>query len=144
MVSKGDESSPASYEVIAYKALNIPSGFENVVKAPFLNSLRYGNDLFKLIDQESYYTAYGKYIDSLLKRPKAIVRFAVLDDLTVLGWSLTEVDIVHYVWVKKEVRRQGIAKALVPFEFKFFSHITNKGLSIWNAKCPQARFNPFA
>jgi len=109
-----------------------------------LNSLRYGNDLFKLIDQDAYYKNYGNYISALLARPEMKVKLAVLNDDTVLGWSLYMNKTVHYVWVKSEVRRQGIGKSLLPNEFDTISHITNKGINIWINKYPKVRFDPFA
>ena len=72
-----------------------------------------------------------------------MIRLAMLDDETILGWSLYEYKTLHYIWVKQEVRRQGIAKALMPKDIEFFSHITNKGLSIWSSKYKELRFNPF-
>ena len=51
---------------------------------------------------------------------------------------------IHYIWVKNEVRRQGIGKALMPKEFDTISHITNKGISIWVNHFPEVKFNPFA
>lgn len=131
------------YKVISYLGSHLPPEFTNVIIAPFINSLRYGNDLFKLVDQDSYYKAYSKYIGLLLMRPKSVIKLALLNDKTVLGWSLYEDEILHYVWVKKEVRRQGIARALLPMKFTSISHITNKGLNIWVNKFPEVRFNPF-
>lgn len=131
------------YRLVPYKGTIIPSDLRNLIIAPFLNSLRYGNDLFKLIDKDAYYLAYGKYIELLLQRPDTQVKFAILNDDTVLGWCLTEEKILHYIWVKKEVRRQGIARALLPHKFDTISHITNKGINIWAKHYPEVRFNPF-
>jgi hypothetical protein len=132
------------YRLISYKGSVIPSDLRNLIIAPFLNSLRYGNDLFKLIDKDAFYFSYGKFIDVLLQRPNASVKFAILDDETVLGWCMSEQKILHYIWVKKEVRRQGIGKALMPKDFDTISHITNKGINIWVNYYPEKRFNPFA
>ena len=131
------------YRLVPYKGIEIPPDFKNLVIAPFLNSLRYGNDLFKLIDKDAYYFSYGKYIELLLQRPNTQVKFAILDDDTILGWCISEDKTLHYVWVKKEVRRQGIAQALMP-KFDVISHITNRGINIWVNHYPQVRFNPFA
>ena len=135
--------SKESYKIRQYPASLLPEEFKNLIIAPFLNSLRYGNDLFKLIDKDIYYFTYGKYVESLLKRPLSIIKMAFLDDNTVLGWSLIESHTVHYVWVKKEVRRQGICNALLPKEFDKISHITNKGINIWVSKYPEVKFDPF-
>jgi len=134
----------SSYGIIFYQAQNLPNEFKNLIIAPFLNSLRYGNDLFKLVDKRSYYSNYGQYIELLLKRPDSRVCIAILSDKTVLGWSLVQKNVVHYVWVKKEVRRQGIGRSLLPKEFDTISHITNKGLNIWVNKFPNVRFDPWA
>lgn len=132
-----------SYRLITFSAPELPEEFKHLIIAPFLNSLRYGNDLFKLIDQDAYYDSYKKYIEHLLSRPTATVKLAMLDDDTVLGWSLTQGKIVHYVWVKKESRRLGIGRALLPKDFDTITHITNKGMNIWVNKFPQVRLNPF-
>ena len=140
--AKTNEPEEDSYKVIAYKGNALPEEYLNLIRAPFLTSLRYGNDLFKLIDQDAYYKTYNKYLESILKRNQTVVRLAALDDKTILGWSLSEPNLLHYVWVKKEVRRQGIMQSLLP-EFTTFSHITNKWIPIWNKYHFDARFNPF-
>jgi hypothetical protein len=132
------------YKIVAYQGPALPQEFVNLIRAPFLNSLRYGNDLFKLTDKESYYGIYGRYIDALLQRPKAIVRMAVLSDGTVAGWALVEMYTLHYVWVKKEVRRKGIAASLIPKDLTTISHVTNIWLNMWNKKYYYLIFNPFA
>jgi len=134
----------SSYKVITYPASQLPQSFLNVIIAPFMNSLRYGNYMFKLIDKQAFYRAYKIYIDMLLSRPESVIKMALLNDDTVLGWSLFENKTLHYIWVKKEVRRQGIGKSLLPKEFDKISHITNKGLNIWVSKFPEVRFDPFA
>jgi len=71
------------------------------------------------------------------------VKLAVLSDNTVLGWSMIENQTLHYVWVKKEVQRQGIAKSLIPKDIEAITHLTNKGISVWVSKYPNVKFNPF-
>lgn len=144
MEPAGPRPEEERYRLVTYYGNNIPPEFTNLIIAPFLNSLRYGNDLFKLIDKDAYYFSYSKYIESLLRRPHAIVRLAILNDMTVLGWCLAENKVIHYVWVKKEVRRQGIGQALLPKVFDTISHITNKGINIWVNHYPAVKFDPFA
>jgi len=132
----------ASYKIVSYLAKELPQEFHRVIVGPFLSTLRYGNEMFKLIEQDSYYKTYPVYIEHLLIRPQSQIRIAMLSDKTVLGWSLSENETLHYVWVKKEVRRQGIGKALLPKKFSKISHVTNIGLSIW-PKYPEVKFDPF-
>lgn len=125
-------------------ASHLQRDYKNLVLAPFLNSLRYGNDLFKLIDKDAYYASYTKYIETLLQRPDCLIKFAMLSDDTVLGWCLFQDKTVHYVWVKEHQRRQGIAGSLVPKNFEVITHITNKAINIWVNKFPEVRFDPWA
>lgn len=145
MESSRDESQEVnSYRIVTLQGNALPEEYKNLIIAPFLNSLRYGNDLFKLIDKDSYYANYARYIEALLKRDKSVVKMAVLSDETVMGWCLSEDKTVHYVWVKKEARRKGIGRALLPKEFSRISHITNKGINIWVNNFPEVSFNPWA
>lgn len=138
------EEVESSYRIVYHQGSKLPVTHINLVRAPFLNSARDGNDLYKLIDRDIYYLNYSKYFDTLLHRPMTIVKMATLKDGTVLGWSLVEHKTVHYVWVKKEVRRQGICRALLPKEFDTISHITHKGINIWVKHFPEVNFNPWA
>lgn len=134
----------SNYRIVVYLASQLPKDFKNLIMGPFLNSLRYGNDLFKLIDKDSYYSSYAKYIELLLQRPNTRLKIAVLSDETVLGWCMFENTVVHYIWVKEHQRRQGIARSLLPREFDTITHITNKGINIWVNKFPEVRFDPWA
>src|ERR1035437_2894968 len=100
--------------------------------------------MFKLTQSDTYYAAYSKYIDAILKRDNARLRVAVLTDDpdTALGWAVDELGCLHYVYVKPEVRNLGIANALV-LKIESFSHLTHIGLSIWNDKHKNLVFNPF-
>ncbi len=131
------------YVVREYLGSQVPKDRLNLIRAPFLNSLRSGNDWYKLIDSEHYFLIYPKAIEALLLRPKTKVRFAELRDDTTLGWCMYEDSIVHYIWVKSELRRQGIGQSLLPKQFDYISHLTNKSLRLWTQYYPQVRFTPF-
>jgi hypothetical protein len=132
------------YKIVTYQAKNLPPQFKNLIIAPFLNHARNGNAWFKLIDRDHYNKFYTQFIESLLNRPHCQIRMAVLDDETVLGWCLRENKTVHFVFVKKEARRRGICRAVLPKDFEVITHITNVGLNIWGNKFSNARFEPFA
>jgi len=133
----------SKYRIVYFGGPKLPSEYRSLIIAPFLNTLRYGNDLYKLIDKDAYFLKYAKYLDTLLQRPMTLIKMAMLSDNTVLGWSMVENKTVHYVWVKKEVRMQGICRALLPIEFDTISHITHKGINIWIKHFPDVRFDPF-
>ncbi len=134
----------AGYRILSFRS-HAPKEYESFVYARWLNSLRYGNDMFRLMDAETYYAAYALYVEGVLKREDSRLRVAVLsdDEDTALGWSVDEGDVLHYVYVKPECRKAGIAKSLVPSNIKTITHITKIGLAIWQKKLPQAKFNPF-
>jgi GNAT superfamily N-acetyltransferase len=116
-----------------------------MIYSKWLRTHRYGNEYFKLIDSDAYYTVYKAYINVILNRPNTIVKLAVLTDEpdTVLGFSVVEGSALHYVWSHKDNRGIGIARALVPPGIEYITHLTKIGMSLWNSKLPNAKFNPF-
>ena len=92
------------------------SEFLPMLYSDFMKSLRYGNDWYKLIDSRRYYEVYKQVINQLLSRAQSLVRLAILNEnpYPVLGWSLSEPQKLHYVYVKEDMRKQGICSALLP------------------------------
>jgi GNAT superfamily N-acetyltransferase len=138
--------SEASYKVVTYPGSELPEAYRNLIFSKWMRSLRFGNEYYKLIDSDAYYSTYHKYIEMLLNRPTTSVNLAVLADEpdTALGWSVTEPGILHFIHVQRELRKQGIGKALTPPDTTVITHVTKIGLSLWPTKLPNARFNPFA
>lgn len=133
-----------SCKILTFRG-HCPTQFKAFIYSNWMNSLRFGNDYFKLTQSATFYDAYGKYITDIMHREDARVRVCVLsdDEDTALGFSVDEKDILHYVYVKKECRKMGIANFLVVRGFKTISHITHIGLSIWQEKYPTINLNPF-
>lgn len=135
--------SEATYKIITYPGAELPDQYRNLVLSKFLRSLRYGNEYFKLIDKNAYFTVYDAYFKTLLYRPNSVVRLAVLTDDpdVVLGWSLMEdshfpekPDKLHYVYVNNTHRKLGIGSELVKSGFQVVTHLTTIGSSIWASK----------
>ena len=143
--SQNQKDEVATYKILSFRSI-APEQYKSLVFATWLNSLRYGNEVYKHISQDSYYKIYSKYIDNLLKRPMSRLRIAVLseDEDVTFGWSVDEGDVLHYVFVKKDFRQNGIGTQLVSKDIKTFSHLTKIGLSIWKEKYPEIEFNPFS
>lgn len=136
----------SSYRILTFSGSDPAiAPYRPMIYSDFMRSLRYGNAWYKLIDPSAYYPVYRAVIDQLLARRNAQVRLACLsDDLdTCLGWSLTEGDCLHYVFVKLHQRRQGIGAALVPDPVQRVSHLTKIGQAIREKHLPQVIFNPF-
>ena len=81
----------------------------------------------------------------MLQRKKGILKVAVLtDDSDVtLGWSLSEPETLHYIFVASDYRKTGIGRSLLPKDIKNITHLTQIGLKIWNKLFKDAIFNPF-
>jgi len=139
-----DGEQASSYSIVAFPAMSLPSCYEGFVQATWKRSLRDGNELYRLIDSKRYFDAYAGYVKRLIATPGAVIRVAILSDDpdVALGWSLISGEILHYVFVKRDARNKGIAKALVPVTIGWISHMTNTGIRIWN-KHKHVRFDPF-
>lgn len=135
----------AIVEVHKHEGKKLPVQYLNLVRSRWMRSYRRHNDFIKLIDAASYFGAYEPYVVGVLNRPTTIVRLAVLqeDRDVVLGFSVSQGSVLHYVDVPTPNRRQGIGKSLVPQEIGWFSHITRIGMKIWPSKFPNAKFSPF-
>lgn len=141
----GHQEVNPTYSVIKYYGQELPKEYLNFVRSKWMRSYRFGNDYIKLSDSDTYFAAYSNYISNLLLRPDMVIRMAVLsDDFDVaLGFSAIDEDVLHYVHVHKDLRKQGIAKTLIPTPIKSFTHLTRTGLKLWATKMPEAIFNPF-
>ena len=134
----------AEYKIVSLQAPHAHK-YKSFIYANWLNSLRCGNDLFKLVDQDIYYNAYKKYLDFLFTLSTTLIKVAVLseDEDIFFGFSVTDGDTLHYVFVPEIYRKEGFAKALVPSTIKVITHLTNTGISLWQSKIPKAIYNPF-
>lgn len=123
-----------------------PEQYRALVYSKWLRSLRYGNDFFKLVQPSAYWEAYTRYLDVIFAKPRTILRLAVLtgDRDVVLGFAVIRDSILDYAHVHKDLRRQGIARALVPEHIDTITHLTRIGLAIWGNKGKKWKFNPFA
>lgn len=116
----------------------------NFIYSSWLKGLRYGNDWFEFISKEAYYTFYHRIIELILQRPTTTITIACLKDDpdVILGYSVQEGSVLHWVFVKPAWRKIGLATDLVK-PFKSVSHITAVAKSILITKFPHIEFNPF-
>ncbi len=71
----------SSYKIIKFKASEVPEQYHVMLESRFLRSLKNGNEYFKLIERKPYFLVYRAYFRTLLSRPDAVIRLAVLDDV---------------------------------------------------------------
>lgn len=137
------DGTQSRYQLTSYPAPLLPLQYRNLILKNFLVTLRSGNKYFQLIDKQAYFENYDRYIKHLLLRPANLVTLALLiDDLDIaLGWSMTEGETLHYIYVSSEQRGQGIAKELLNLKpFDTVSHITR---SFERFLKTDTKFNPF-
>jgi ribosomal protein S18 acetylase RimI-like enzyme len=116
------------------------------IYSTWLKGLRFGNETFEKIHQDTYFKQYHKILEQILTKPETYIVVACLPDdpSTILGYSVREgEDTLHYVHVKQAFRQFGIAKTLCPENLRRVTHVTNVGWSILKKKFPNAVFNPF-
>lgn len=135
----------SSYTILAYFGNTLPEGYKNLVLSRWKRSFRRGNDYIKLAEPAHYHERYSLYLENILQRSMTIVRLAAITEEpdTILGFSISEDKVLHYVHVPRDYRGQGIGMALVPKTIDTISHLTRIGLSIWHSKLPHAKFKPF-
>lgn len=138
----------STYSIICYKGGDLPQRFHSLIYSKWKRSNRHGNDWWKLVAYEAYYPAYERYIDVLLSKPGSIVRLAVLsnDKDNVLGFSVCRENVLDYIYVHKDHRKQGIGTSLFPYGTTIFTHLTYTARFIWKTKekYKHLKFNPFA
>jgi hypothetical protein len=135
----------AAVDIYSYPGKEVPKQYVNLIRSRWIRTYKKDNAYMKLVHPPSYYFSYNNYIANVLLRPTVKVWLAVLqeDDDVVLGFSVIEGTILHYVHVPKPYRRQHIGTMLVPDGIQWFTHLTTIGMRIWSVKAPNARFNPF-
>lgn len=114
----------------------------NFIMATWLRGLYYGNDWFKRIDKEAFMHHYWGFINKLLTKPTTRIRVACLNDdpQIVLGYSVSEAPVLHWIFVKKAWRKIGLARDLTPKETTTITHITN----VFDERRHHYKFDPFS
>lgn len=145
LTPKAPSQGLASYVVHKYAGMQLPEAYKGLIYSKWLRSLRFGNDVFRRIDSNSYYKHYHGYICRLLGSPECVVSLAVLsdDDDVVLGFAVSRGSTLDYVHVHKDNRRIGIGSKLIPSGITTFSHTTRTWDAIWDHKYSDWKFNPF-
>lgn len=114
----------------------------NFIYSTWLKGLYYGCDWFRMIPEDDFFKHYHAFLDQLFGRPDIQVQVCCLndDDDVILGYSVFERDILHWVFVKGSWRKIGIAKDIIPTNIKTITHLTKLGRIL---KPKEWDFNPF-
>lgn len=114
----------------------------NFVMATWLRGLYYGNPWFKEIKKDNFMAKYHDIITKVLSKETTRVKVAALidDQNIILGYSVQEPALLHWIFVKEAWRRMGIAKRLTPERIDVTTHLTVLGRKL---KPQDMEFNPF-
>lgn len=144
----GTEVASPSYSIISFPAAKLPEQYTALVFSKWLRSLRHGNPVCGKIPSAIYYEKYHLFIENLMKKPDAIIKMGVLTDDhdVVLGFSMSREDVLDYVHVHRDYRKNGISSQLIPNNTTTFSHFTLTWLKVWRAgtRYKHLHFNPYA
>jgi hypothetical protein len=141
-----EPTADSSYTILSFTGKDVPPQYHSVILSNWLRTLRFGNPVFKQIDSFVFYKHYEFNLKRKLRDGSCIVRLAVLteDNDVVLGFSVHHKNVLDYISVKKNMRRNGIARALLPQGIEKFTHFTKTGALIWQEKFKNWKFDPFA
>ncbi len=110
------------------------------VYSTLLKGLYFGCELYGQIDRIAFFDNYSKVADRILGSSELRVACLADDTDVVLGYALVQDNVLHYCFVKKPWRKQGIAKSLCA-GVDTVTHLTRVGQSIKNRKA--LTYNPF-
>lgn len=126
-------------DLIAIRQAVLPD--KNFILATMLRALYYGDTWFSLIPKDTFMKHYHSIAEKLVATNN--IKIACLRDepTVIIGYSISTLDTVHFVYVKKSWRGIGIAKSLIPDNTNTVTHLTKVGLVITKKK--NWIFNPF-
>lgn len=106
----------------------------------FLKGNYYGNDFYRSIDKNTFMVKYKEVLTHLLIKSTTKIACMKNDEDQVVGYSLYQPGILHYVFIKPTFRRFGISKMLIPVDVIYCTHLTKIGKTL---KPPSWKFDPF-
>lgn len=114
---------------------------ESFIYATWLRSQYYGYTFFKRVEKRTFFNHYKETIRARLLTSNVNVVCLESDPDVVLGYCVYSKDgtTLHWAYVKRAWREQGIMKACLPKSIRQISSLTNKGELLFKL----LPFNPF-
>lgn len=126
---------------------------KDFIYASWLESYRHSSVITKRIRDSEYYVGQQKMIDNILARKHTHISVAAdVNDLSFIhGYIVAEATAtptVHFCFVKKKLRKAGIAKTLftfagMPDSLVCFTHWTDPMESLVNRKDVRLVYDPY-
>lgn len=128
------------------------------IYATWLNSYRHNSSFAARIGNSVYFASQHSVIERLLERGRVLVATIEEDPDVILGWCCYEPHndeiegleipaVIHYVYVKPNFRKSGVAKSLLDgarLDGAMYTHETNAVASFLRPKMRKMVFNPYA
>ncbi len=99
--------------LIEYEIRDLVADDRNMILSSWLRSFRNNGDWPRHVDSATYYANHQRIVAALLEECDVRVAFAKDDPNLLQGWCGVDGYIVHYVFVKEQYRKMGIAKRLL-------------------------------
>lgn len=122
------------------------SSDENFVFSTALSGLYYGDSWFSKVKKIIFLSNYRQILKGIIAKPTTQIRVACIKDdpNEIKGYAIlvNNGQALMWVFVKKDWRKNGIAKALIPSTVTEVTNLTHLG-AILIKKYPNLSFNPF-
>jgi hypothetical protein len=123
---------------------------EAFILATWLRSFRHGSMFARRLTNDVFFTNHHPIATSILARSETLVAHLDDDPNVILGYLVTEGQVLHFAYVKKEFRRMRVLTQLLD-ESHFpadldgveVSHPTFDWLEFMAPKFPGSRSNPY-
>lgn len=114
------------------------------VKVTFLKGLYLGDSWFSVMPKRLFFNNYAPIVEALITKNVVQVACLTEDPDTIVGYSIISPDLetLHWAYVKKPWRGNGIGRVLMPASATTFTHLTKLGKALLDKR--NAVFNPFA
>lgn len=140
----GDYLKEELKELLSWREMD--DGDTNFILSTFLRGLYHGNYYFKNIDSDIFYRNYEQVVKNILSRSTVEVIVCCLKEepSVIIGFAILESkEILHWIYVKRAWRVQGVARSLVPIDLQYVTHLTESGKSILKKQERNIKYNPF-
>lgn len=120
----------------------------NFILSTWLRCYRFQSPTVNRVPNHVFYPKHQLFIEKLLKKSTALMAVMKEDPVVILGYLISEPGTLHFCYIKKECRGEGIARLLLKnqgFDLSKeteFSHFTRDMDPICR-KFPTLVFNPY-
>lgn len=96
------------------------------IYSTWLRGLYFGNEWFRKIDKDSFFSKYRLVVKRLLETCNVQMACLEEDPEVLVGYVVYKGPQLHWVYVKKDWRNNGIGRALLPEDIQVVTHLTTK------------------